>query len=116
MTPDWEIIREDFGEGLYLYEERPAKDRRELASFGNSKKIVNTAEVIEKTQKDDKHYVDQIQVLRSRLFDMVIGDWDRHDDQWRWASFKDDKDHTYYQPIPRDRDQAFFWSDGGILN
>ena len=107
--------REDFGDGLYLYEERPAKDRSELASFGNSKKIVNTLEVIEKTQKDDKHYVDQTQVLRSRLFDILIGDWDRHDDQWRWASFKDENDHTYYQPIPRDRDQAFFWSDGGIL-
>ena len=109
------IYREAFGGGLYLYEERPAKDRRELASFGNSKDIVSTAEVIRKTQRDHEHYVDQDQVLRSRLFDIVIGDWDRHDDQWRWASFKDDDDFTFYQPIPRDRDQAFFWADGNIL-
>ena len=51
---------------------------------------------------------DQDQVLRSRLFDIWIGDWDRHDDQWRWASFKDKNGFTYYQPIPRDRDQIFF--------
>jgi len=113
--PRFGIYQDDFSNGLYLYEERPAKDRSELSSFGNSKKIVSTPDVIKNTQKDHKHYVDQTQVLRSRLLDMLIGDWDRHDDQWRWASFKDESGHTYYQPIPRDRDQAFFWSDGGIL-
>jgi len=114
--PRFGNYQDDFGDGLYLYEERPAKDRSELSSFGNSPKIVSTSEVIEQTQEDHKHYVDQTQVLRSRLLDILIGDWDRHDDQWRWASFKDDSDRTYYQPIPRDRDQAFFWSDGTIIN
>lgn len=107
--------RDDFKNGLYLYEERPAKDRSDVASFGNSKKIVNTLEVVEKTQKNSNHYVDQDHVLRSRIFDIFLGDWDRHDDQWRWASFKDDDERTYYQPVPRDRDQAFFYGDGKIM-
>ncbi|MEO1050260.1 MAG: BamA/TamA family outer membrane protein [Bacteroidota bacterium] len=107
--------REDFANGLYLYEERPAKDRSDVASFGRSKKIINTADVLEKTMKDDEHYVDQTQVLRSRIFDIWIGDWDRHDDQWRWASFKDDDGFTFYRPVPRDRDQAFFWADGTLI-
>lgn len=107
--------RDDFKNGLYVYEERPAKDRSDVSSFGNSSKIVNTLDVVEKTQKNSDHYVDQTQVLRSRLFDIFLGDWDRHDDQWRWASFKDDDDRTYYQPIPRDRDQAFFFGDGKIM-
>ncbi len=109
------IYRSDFADGLYLYEERPAKDRSDVNSFGNSKKIINTLDVVKKTQKDDEHYVDQEHVLRSRLFDIWIGDWDRHDDQWRWASFKDDKGFTFYRPVPRDRDQAFFWSDGTLI-
>ncbi len=109
------IYRADFAEGLYLYEERPAKDRTDISSFGNSKKIINTLDVLKKTQKDDEHYVDQEHVLRSRLFDIWIGDWDRHDDQWRWSSFKDDKGFTFYRPVPRDRDQAFFWSDGTMI-
>ena len=25
--------------------------------------------------------------LKARLFDLMIGDWDRHRDQWRWAKF-----------------------------
>ena len=43
--------------------------------------------------------------------DLVIGDWDRHADQWRWASFKQNG-QTMYRPIPRDRDQPFARYDG----
>ncbi len=110
------IYRHSYANGLYLFEERPAKNREDIESFGRSKDIVNTFEVLKETRKDGDHYVDQEFVLRSRLFDILIGDWDRHDDQWRWASFKDNEDNTYYRPIPRDRDQAFFWSDGWLLN
>ena len=44
-------------------------------------------------------------LLRARLLDMLIGDWDRHDDQWRWVAFEEGK-HDF-KAIPRDRDQAF---------
>jgi hypothetical protein len=36
---------------------------------------------------------------------MLIGDWDRHYDQWRWAEYKK-KGQVIYRPIPRDRDQV----------
>ena len=104
-----------FGGGLYLYEERPAHDRSDVQSFGRSKKVINTKDVLEEIRDENEHYVDQKWALRSRLFDIWIGDWDRHDDQWRWASFKDENKNTYYRPIPRDRDQAFFYSDGTLL-
>ena len=47
--------------------------------------------------------------LKARLFDLMIGDWDRHRDQWRWAKFPD---QPLWQPIPDDRDQAFSRYDG----
>ena len=47
--------------------------------------------------------------LRARLFDLMIGDWDRHRDQWRWAKFPE---QPLWQPIPDDRDQAFSRYDG----
>src|SRR5690606_9696656 len=43
-----------------------------------------------------------------------IGDWDRHEDQWRWASFHEDG-KTVYRPVPRDRDQAFSIMADGVL-
>lgn len=103
--------REDFANTLALYEERPDDDWSDAEFFGKSKKIISTTKVIEKLADDNDNYVDQEWVLRSRLFDLVIGDWDRHDDQWRWASFKKGKGKMY-RPIPRDRDQAFFVNTG----
>ncbi|CAM1343019.1 metallophosphoesterase [Tenacibaculum amylolyticum] len=104
-----------FGGGLYLLEERPSGNREDIASFGNSKKIISTYDVLEKIRKNGKHSVDQNFAIRSRLFDMVIGDWDRHEDQWRFASFKTDEGKTYYRPIPRDRDQPFSKFDGLLI-
>ena len=104
-----------FGNGLYLFEERPAKNRKDVEAFGHSHDIINTSDVLKEIRKDGDHYIDQNFTLRSRLFDILIGDWDRHDDQWRWAAFEDDDGFVYYRPIPRDRDQAFFWSDGWLL-
>lgn len=50
--------------------------------------------------------------LRARLLDILIGDWDRHRDQWRWAKIEGRAD---WQPIPDDRDQAFSRYEGLIL-
>ncbi|TKG94764.1 hypothetical protein EYV94_12540 [Puteibacter caeruleilacunae] len=107
------IYRKDLANGLYLFEERPAGNRKDISSFGNSEKIISTPKVLEKTQEDEDHLIDQQAVLRARLFDTFLNDWDRHDDQWRWASFKDD-DKTWYRPIPRDRDQVYFLNEGWL--
>lgn len=104
-----------FGGGLYLLEERPAGNREDIDSFGNASKIISTPDVLQKIRKNGKHSIDQKWVIRSRLFDMVIGDWDRHEDQWRWASFKTENGNTYYRPIPRDRDQPFSKFDGLMI-
>ncbi|RLD82978.1 MAG: hypothetical protein DRJ10_04435, partial [Bacteroidetes bacterium] len=112
--PRFGIYRKEMANGVFLFEERPAGNRGDIASFGRSKKIVSTTKVIDKTLEDHEHKVDQNEVVRARLFDMLINDWDRHDDQWRWASFKKDKMTTYI-PIPRDRDQAFFLSEGVLM-
>jgi hypothetical protein len=107
------IYRKDFANTLSLFEERPAGDWSDMAHFGNSGNIINTSKVLEKLAKDNDNSVDQLFVLRSRLFDLLLGDWDRHDDQWRWATFESKKEETY-RPIPRDRDQTFFVNEGII--
>ncbi|UBM61159.1 BamA/TamA family outer membrane protein [Candidatus Sulfidibacterium hydrothermale] len=112
--PNLGVYRDELANGAYLFEERPAGNWQNLASFGFSKNIVSTAKVVKKTEKDHHHFVDQPSVVKARLFDMLINDWDRHDDQWRWASFKND-DKTTYRPIPRDRDQAYFSGSGVIF-
>jgi hypothetical protein len=50
--------------------------------------------------------------LKARLLDLLIGDWDRHRDQWRWVKFPD---NPLWQPLPDDRDQAFSRYEGLVL-
>jgi hypothetical protein len=59
--------------------------------------------------------VNETAYIKARLFDMLIGDWDRHSDQWRWGEYKDGE-KIVYKPIPRDRDQAFSKYDGALLS
>ena len=109
--PRFGIYQPTFANTLALYEERPAKDWSDADYFGNSPDIESTSKVLENLREDNDHYVDQKFVVKSRLFDMLIGDWDRHDDQWRWSEIDEGKGNRY-RPIPRDRDQAFFVNDG----
>lgn len=106
-------FRSTFSGTLSLYEERPNGEAAGDPTFGGADDVEGTLTVIEKLKKDNDNYVDQNFVVRNRLFDMWIGDWDRHDDQWRWAEF-DQKKGKMYRPIPRDRDQVFFINQGII--
>lgn len=110
-----ELYNEDFGDELYLVEERPMDKFEDLESFGKPDDIVDTEEVIANIHSDEKYTVDQESYIRARMFDMLIGDWDRHSDQWRWAVHKKDG-KVIYKPIPRDRDQAFTKIDGALLS
>ncbi|HET9431369.1 MAG TPA: BamA/TamA family outer membrane protein, partial [Chitinophagaceae bacterium] len=74
----------------------------------------STAKVFDKLIEENDHRADQAATLRARLLDILVADFDRHFDQWRWATNDTGKGKLYY-PIPRDRDQAYFYSDGKLL-
>lgn len=103
-----------FGDQLYMIEERPTDEHKDLESFGKPDGIVGSDDVLANLRKDEKYRVDEESYIRARLFDMLIGDWDRHVDQWRWAEYKQGN-KVIYKPIPRDRDQAFAKIDGNLL-
>ncbi|PRX56504.1 BamA/TamA family outer membrane protein [Flagellimonas meridianipacifica] len=106
----------EFGDGLYMIEEHVSDGHGNLSSFGYSNKIESTYDLIKKLRKDEKYKLDGIEYVKARLFDILIGDWDRHIDQWRWAEVDDPNGGKIFKPIPRDRDQAFsIWGDGLIL-
>ncbi|WP_417352287.1 metallophosphoesterase [Flavobacterium alkalisoli] len=103
----------EYGNALYMLEERPMGKFKDEASFGNPDDIESTDDVLDNMRKNPKYTVDEKAFIRARLFDMIVGDWDRHTDQWRWSRFNE-KDSVVYRPIPRDRDQAFP-NYGGVL-
>ena len=116
--PALKKYNDSFGDELYMIEEHTGDGHGNLASFGYSNQLKSTDDMLEDLRDDEKYEVDKDLYLRSRLFDMVLGDWDRHVDQWRWAeSVDDEKDKIVYRPIPRDRDQVYSkMGDGALMN
>ncbi|MBL4644072.1 MAG: metallophosphoesterase [Flavobacteriaceae bacterium] len=109
-------FNEEFGDELYMIEERAASGHGDKANFGYANKVISTNDVLKKIRKNANSIIDESAYIRARLFDMVLGDWDRHEDQWRWAAFKENN-KTIYRPFPRDRDQVFsIMADGALLN
>ena len=106
---------EDHGDELYMIEERPEEGHIDVPSFGQPDDIESTADVFERLRRDEKYKIDERAYIKARIFDMLIGDWDRHEDQWRWAEFELENGDHLFKPIPRDRDQAFSNFDGAFL-
>jgi hypothetical protein len=107
-------FNDEFGDEIYMIEERTGDNHGDKEGFGFSNELISTYDMLEELREEEHHVVDEPTYIRARLFDMVIGDWDRHQDQWRWAVFKE-KGKTIYRPVPRDRDQAFSLMDDGYL-
>ena len=105
-------FRNIFANRLALLEERPSGKGWEHSDlFANADGIVNTRDMAAHVFASTRYSVDQQAFLKVRFFDMIINDWDRHEDQWVWAEEKTGKQHLYI-PIGRDRDQAFSKTDG----
>lgn len=105
------LFNEDFGGELNYIEEDPTDSFHNFRSFGKPDQVITTEDLIVNLGKDYNNKIDKGDYIRARLFDMLIGDWDRDEDQWRWGAFKQ-KQNTIYRPIPINRDQAFTKFDG----
>ena len=112
-APELGKYRKEYGGMLAYLEEDADEDWSGYEDFGGTENAVSTETMIEKVTDDHDDHVDHKNLLRVRLFDMWINDWDRHDGQFRWAELEGEQG-KYYRPIPEDRDNAFFKADGLI--
>jgi hypothetical protein len=87
-------------------------ERREILP-GNPK-TESTDDMLDELLFKGYSAIDRRAYLRARLLDMLLADWDRHQDQWRWAKI-DSAGYTTLLPLPRDRDQALFRSNGLLV-
>ena len=90
---------DEYGENLYYIEEQISDKLTDVKSFGNHDKIIGSSKLIQNLQRKDRAYVDQSLYIRTRLFDNILGDFDRHSEQWRWAEDKYDDSTFIYSPI-----------------
>jgi len=109
--PRLEEFRAEFAGMLGAMEERPTEAEDDMPGFAGAETIEDTEDLIERLWDDPKVKVDSRAYLTARLLDLVVGDWDRHEGQWSWALLGEGES-ARWQPIPRDRDQAFARYDG----
>ena len=101
--PAFSFYRKLFADRVCTLEER------EPSADGSN--TISTAKVFSKMIDENDHLPDQQSTLRARLLDIVIGDFDRHFDQWKWST-SDTGKGKIYTPIPKSREMAFFYSKG----
>lgn len=81
--------------------------------FKNAVAILDAEELLDTLNKDPGVRVDARTLLRVRMIDLLLGDNDRHADQWRWAQLTPG---GVFEPIARDRDKVFLNYEGFLLN
>ncbi|HTF20638.1 MAG TPA: BamA/TamA family outer membrane protein [Chryseolinea sp.] len=96
-----------------MLEERPTDKIDAGNVFAGAKDIEKSFKMFEKIYRDHDNRINTVEFVRARMFDIWIGDWSKHEDNWKWAGYKTDKGELF-RPIPRDRDHAFSRWDGII--
>ncbi len=114
--PELGTYNAEHGEEIYMIEERPEENWLNYESFGSpNHDIQSTSGMFERLRRDEKYTLNEASYVKARIFDMLIGDWDRHNDQWRWAEIEEEDGNRAFEPIPRDRDQVFSNFDGALF-
>lgn len=104
--PSLGAFREPFSGLFGMLEDRPGDPEGEREGFMGADDVTRSVGLFRKLYRDNDNMVDEVALGKARVFDMLIGDWGRHEDNWKWAGY-DRGDKRIYYPIPRDRDHAF---------
>lgn len=100
-----------FGNRIFLLEYE-TKGNVNWTTYNNVIEIMDTDNLQKfKLIQGDKLKINKEAYIKTRLFDLLIGDWDRHGKQWGWIV--ESKNSNYIaHPLAGDRDNAFFSVDG----
>jgi hypothetical protein len=96
---------------LGAIERRPNQGPDGSPGFAGSRRVNGWDNFEETLRSGHEHRLDEAELLRARLVDMLLGDPDRGTDQWRWARFGEAGGYMW-RPIPEDRDWIFAHADG----
>jgi len=105
-------FRAEFANKVGLLEEEISDKHPDTPGFENFTRLLDTLELWKRLDGHPEENVDARAYLKARLFDLFLGDFDRHKDQWKWGRLEHSQ---LWVPIPEDRDQATAKYDGLAL-
>jgi hypothetical protein len=104
--------RKEFAGVLGTIEEYPTVPK-EGRAYANAVEIHDAEGILKAINKNPDARPDDRALLRARLMDLLVGDNDRHADQWRWAQLSK---RGPFEPIARDRDKVFVSYEGILFD
>jgi len=104
-------FQEDFGNMLGMLEENPANPNDGEIGYLGSSEILRSNKLFRKLYKNHNNKINTKEFAIARVFDILVGDWGKHEDNWKWVGFKNGE-KTVFRPMPRDRDHVFSRWDG----
>ncbi len=110
--PKLGAFRDGFGDLLGMVEERPTNPKKVDIPFEKADKIKRSVALFKELYEDPTARIDVDEFIRARVFDILVGDWGKHEDNWKWAGYRQENGSFLYRPIPRDRDHVFSRWDG----
>lgn len=100
-----------FGNMLGMLEENPSDPKKGEKGYLGASEIVRSNKLFRKLYNDHDYKIDTKEFAIARVFDILVGDWGKHDDNWKWVGYKKNGS-TIFRPMPRDRDHVFSRWDG----
>ena len=122
-TQAWKLVRlpddpvlgefqKEFAGAVGFYGEYPTKPSGERTGTFGLTNIIGHQDIYSRLEAGTDR-IDDRTLLKARILDLFLGDWDRHRRQWRWAQFPGS---SLWIPVPEDRDQAFSRYQGVIMS
>jgi len=121
--PDWRLVilpddpvlgkfQKEYAGMIGMFGVYPSAVSESNPGFRGITEIIRADSLYQLLEAGRGDRVDSQALLKARIMDLLIGDWDRHRKQWRWAKFPGS---PLWTPIPEDRDQAFCRYEGLAL-
>ncbi|EDM43962.1 outer membrane protein [unidentified eubacterium SCB49] len=108
------LFTQNFGDALYYIEKQIPSEIVKREDQATTTTLVTTAQMLEGLRADTSNKIDEVAYLQARIFDMLIGDWNRTATQWDWLA-QTTNGATLYTPISKNSDQAFTKMGDGPL-
>jgi hypothetical protein len=105
-------FRQEFAHALGVFLEFPQPQSATNPGFHGATEILGADDFWEKRRASSDTLPDSRALLRARVLDIFLNDWDRHHHQWRWARIPGE---ARLQPIPEDPDMALSDYEGLAL-
>lgn len=109
--PELGAFRKDFARQLGTFEEYPRPGGPGQPGFLGATEILSTLELWTRRLADPATRVDARALLRARLLDLWLDNYDRHGGQWRFMRLPG---KALLEPLPEDPDMVLLHHDGVV--